>query len=277
MTTRSNSDETTPTAVFHSLLGDESSEIFAVGLDEQATKTLIEELVNLDESPSVQLLTRESVLKWVRDDFCLASLAADLIEAGSLSVRTSDEHYENKLIVTDGMVASIVLVDEYAARFVTDDAEFVASARDHWANRWTEADEFSLRTPGRSRVEDTLAAELGPDVQADFRTMLKALGTARDDEERLDEVGVSLLAAAKHEHLLYDVSNWGEDVGIASKATFSRSKNELEDRGLIDTEKVPIEVGRPRLRLVLGDERLRDADTDDLVSVAQELLSPVPA
>jgi len=43
--------------------------------------------------------------------------------------------------------------------------------------------------------------------------------------------------------------------------------------GLIDTEKVPIDVGRPRLRLMLGDERLNDADSDELATVAQSLLA----
>jgi len=43
--------------------------------------------------------------------------------------------------------------------------------------------------------------------------------------------------------------------------------------GLIDTEKVPIDVGRPRLRLMVGDDRLDQADSDDLASVAQSLLS----
>jgi hypothetical protein len=43
--------------------------------------------------------------------------------------------------------------------------------------------------------------------------------------------------------------------------------------GLLDTEKVPIDVGRPRLRLMLGDDRLRDADTDQLASVTQTILT----
>jgi predicted transcriptional regulator len=84
---------------------------------------------------------------------------------------------------------------------------------------------------------------------------------------------VSLLAAAKHEELLYDISTWGEEVGMASKATFSRTKNQLEERGLIATEKVPIDVGRPRQRLLLGDERLRGAAAAELASAAQSLLS----
>ena len=66
--------------------------------------------------------------------------------------------------------------------------------------------------------------------------------------------GLCLLAAARNEQLLYDVSRWGEEVGLASKATFSRTKTALENAGLVGTEKVPIDVGRPRLRLTLAPE-----------------------
>uniref|UniRef100_UPI000A78D6B4 transcriptional regulator TbsP domain-containing protein n=1 Tax=Halococcus thailandensis TaxID=335952 RepID=UPI000A78D6B4 len=77
--------------------------------------------------------------------------------------------------------------------------------------------------------------------------------------------------------MLYDISRWGEDAGVASKATFSRKKTQLEEQGLLETEKVPIDVGRPRLRLLLGEERLREADADELASVAHEMLSAAPA
>jgi predicted transcriptional regulator len=82
-----------------------------------------------------------------------------------------------------------------------------------------------------------------------------------------------LLVAARHGEMLYDLSKWGEDTGVASKATFSRMKTHLERQGIIETEKVPIDVGRPRLRLLLGDERLREADVEKLASVAREMLA----
>jgi hypothetical protein len=72
--------------------------------------------------------------------------------------------------------------------------------------------------------------------------------------------------------LLYDISKWGEDVGLASKATFSRTKTDLEEAGVVATEKVPIEVGRPRLRLRLGDDRLRSADRDEFGALAELVL-----
>jgi predicted transcriptional regulator len=113
-------------------------------------------------------------------------------------------------------------------------------------------------------------------METDFRTVLESIESMGDDDE-LDEVEVNLLVAAKHEQLLYDISRWGEDAGVASKATFSRTKNHLEEKGLIETEKIPIDVGRPRLRLLLGDERLREAEAEELASVAQSMSSSVEA
>jgi hypothetical protein len=43
--------------------------------------------------------------------------------------------------------------------------------------------------------------------------------------------------------------------------------------GLIDTEKVPVDVGRPRLRLKLGDDRLVNASEAQLATVAQSILN----
>jgi hypothetical protein len=118
-----------------------------------------------------------------------------------------------------------------------------------------------------------MAAEIGEAARDDFDAVLAAIDSARGDGGGLDEVTVSLLVAAKNDVLLYDISKWGEDVGIASKATFSRTKTRLEDLGVIDTEKVPIDVGRPRLRLKLGDERLEGLDADALADEVAEMLA----
>ena len=273
----SNSVETNTTDVLRTVFNEESGEMFAIGFTKEAAEELVEILTEMDDPPMVRLLARESVLKWLRSDFLLASTAAELIAADTLSVRTTDEPFENVLLVSDGSVVSLVPADERVAGLVSDDTEFVETVHEHWASVWETAEEFALRTPARSLVHESLAAEFGPDVESDFRTMLGALDTARGDGDSLDEVVVSLLAAAKHEKLLYDISKWGEDTGVASKATFSRKKTQLEERGLIATEKVPIDVGRPRLRLLLGDEQLREADAGELISVAHGLLSGAPA
>jgi hypothetical protein len=235
----------------------------------------VEELVDVlspDGGPTVRLLADEAVLKAVLDDFIVASRAADLVEAGRLELRTY-QNGDNTLLVTQDSVAALVAGGGRVAALATDDGEFIEGAYDEYANAWETAEPYTLRTPAISRVRETLRESLGPDSADDFDAVLATLETARGDGEGLDEVTISLLVAAKNRELLYDVSKWGEDIGIASKATFSRTKTRLEENDLIDTEKVPIDVGRPRLRLLLGDEELQDADIEELVSATQSALA----
>ena len=155
---------------------------------------------------------------------------------------------------------------------MNDEPVYIAGAYEQYAGALDRAEAFSLRTPGLSRVRETLAERIGESAAADFDAVLTSMESARGDGDGLDEVTISLLVAAKNDELLYDISKWGEDVGIASKATFSRTKSELEDAGLITTEKVPIDVGRPRLRLKLGED-VGDASAGELAAMAQSALA----
>jgi hypothetical protein len=235
----------------------------------------IEELVDVlstDEGPVVRLLADEGVLKDVMDDFIVASRAADLIEADRLSLRTY-QNGDNTLLVTEDTVAALVAAGGRVAALATDEAQFIDGAHEEYAEIWEDAEPFGLRTPAITQVRETLRESLGPDTADDFDEVLATLETARGDGDGLDEVTISLLVAARNRQLLYDISKWGEDVGIASKATFSRTKTRLEEVGLIETEKVPIDVGRPRLRLLLGEDGLEDADVDQLVSATHSALA----
>lgn len=222
--------------------------------------------------PTVRLLAQETVLKDVLGDFLIGSKAADLV-GDVLEIRTLDGAEDNSLLVAETAVMSIVAAGDTVGALVSEDEGFVGAVRDAYEALWSESNTYNLRTPAVSRVRETLDEEIGESVREDFDTILSSLETARGDSEGLDEVTISLLVAAKNDVLLYDISKWGEDVGIASKATFSRTKTKLEDIGLIDTEKVPIDVGRPRLRLKLDDDRLRDVDAGEMAEVAENLLT----
>lgn len=260
-------------SIHRTVLGEATGEAFVAFPSVAAVERLVEVLSQFDEPPTVRLLALEGTLKTAMEDFIVASTTADLVAEGTLSLRATEATGASSLIVTDETIVTIVTAGSLFTGLGTDNEEFVASAREKYATAFEEAEPFSLRTPPISRVHETLAETFGGEVDADFGRVLDSLETVRGDGEGLDEVTISLLVAAKHELQLYDISRWGEDTGVASKATFSRTKTRLEDRGLIDTTKVPIDVGRPRLRLLLGDERLQEADIDDLASVAQELLS----
>ncbi|SDM38144.1 hypothetical protein SAMN04487949_1470 [Halogranum gelatinilyticum] len=260
--------------ILRTVLSDAGDELLIVDPSAGTIEELVEVTTAFDgELPSMHLVADESVLKEVMDDFIVASNAADLIDAGTLVMRTTEADIDNSLLITDDAVMALVSAGDHVAALSTDDADFVDSATETYTDLFEASPDFRLRTPAISRVRDTLRTEISEETEADFNGVLASLETARGDGNGLDEVTISLLVAAKNDVLLYDISKWGEDVGIASKATFSRTKTKLEDMGLIDTEKVPIDVGRPRLRLKLGDDRLRDASTDQLAGVAQSLLN----
>jgi hypothetical protein len=262
------------TEILRSVLAADHDDILLVNPTQEAVERLIAVATEFEgEIPTVRVVADEGKLKAVMDDFIVASNAADLVDEGTLYLKTNEVGAESTLVVTDEVVLSLVTAGDLVAALTTEDPEFVETAFGTYRDEWEGAEEFRLRTPPLSRVRDTMSESISPDVRADFDDVLASLQTARGDGDGLDEVTISLLVAAKNEVLLYDISKWGEDVGIASKATFSRTKTRLEDLGLIDTEKVPIDVGRPRLRLKLGDDRLRSVDANELASVAQSILT----
>jgi hypothetical protein len=272
-TTQSTLIERNATEVCRTVLNDASDDVLAVGLSAETINGMLTVLTERDDPPSLRILAAEAVLKDLVSDFTVASTIADFITDDILSLRTSQDRLDGPLLLTEKRMVAIVSTDTQTAGLRTDDEEFVEDARRHYADRWDTAEPFTLRTPPLSRVQETMDDEFGPDMTADFEQMRTALGTNRgNDHSALDEVDICLLAGARNEALLYDISTWGENVGIASRATFSRKKTNLEEMGLINTEKVPIDVGRPRQRLLLGDERLHEADADELVSVAGSIL-----
>ncbi|MEF8855874.1 MAG: DUF5821 family protein [Haloplanus sp.] len=218
------------------------------------------------DPPSVRVLAESALLKDVMDDFVVASNAADHVASGTLSVR-SGHSAANALMITDATVWALVDVSNRVAALGTEDEEFVETVRETYGAQWETADPFDLRTPPLSRVRETLGEEIGQDTRVDFDAALDALQSAREATGEFDEVMLTLLVAARNDVLLYDISKWGEDVGIASKATFSRTKTTLEEEGLIKTEKVPIDVGRPRLRLKLNEERFDEVTPAELAAV----------
>ncbi|MBB6645115.1 transcriptional regulator TbsP [Halobellus ruber] len=257
--------------VIASALQSGSGTAYVVDPTASMVRSLVEAGVGTDRSASVGVLADRSVLKRMAEEFPVATAAAELVEGGAIELRVAEATAGNALVVTEGSVVAVVDIEERVAGLVTDDEAFVAEANGTYRERFEAAEPFTLRTPALSAVRTSLETELGEEVRSDFDAVFESL-EAREGPD-LDEVVVSLLVAARNDVLLYDVSKWGEDAGIASKATFSRTKTELEERGVIETEKVPIDVGRPRLRLRLGDERLREASPEDLAAVAAELLA----
>ncbi|PSQ17485.1 hypothetical protein BRD00_07195 [Halobacteriales archaeon QS_8_69_26] len=271
---KSNLFESGPDGIVRTVLAEAQGPTYVVAPDESLVEAVVETTMEFeDEPPEVRMLADGTILRRVMEDFIVASSAADLVADGTLEMRTQDGLSENPTVVTGDVVMAVVSAGGDVAGLTTVDDDFVGTAVDSYDEAWTAAEEFDLRTPPLSSVRETLASDVGADTEEDFSDVLSSLETARSGGDGLDEVTISLLVGAKNEQLFYDISRWGEDVGVASKATFSRTKNELEESGIIDTEKVPVDVGRPRQRLTIEDERLEEADSCQIASIAESILN----
>lgn len=229
---------------------------------------------NRDDIENMRILAGEEDLKEVMRDFLISSAASDLIKDGKLELlSTSDSNQRSLAILNDKTLLSFVDTGDSIGSVASEESELVDEVVSLFGDMWDDGKDFKIRTPPISDVRRTLREEIGEETQEDFSAMLDTLETAKGDGEGLDEITVALLAAAKNNILLYDISKWGEDSGVASKATFSRKKTEMETRGLIDTENVPIDIGRPRLRLQFADDELQDATLDEIVEVAKKVMS----
>jgi hypothetical protein len=258
-------------AVLDATVAGSTAEVLVVDPSAETLVSLVEAAAARTDLPPLSVLADEADSKTLTGTFSVAARAADLVEDGALDLRVLDAPVDNTLLISDERVVAFVTAGESVGALSTTDEAFVDAVAGPHRDAFQAAPTYDLRTPSLRRVRETLADEIGSDVRDDFDAVLEAAAPDRTDV--LDEVTVALLVAARNDVLLYDVSKWGEDVGIASKATFSRTKTRLEDAGLIDTEKVPIDVGRPRLRLTLGDDRLEGVDPATFAATAVDVLS----
>jgi hypothetical protein len=265
-------DPAAPAETVRQVLADRGELGYAFDPTPAVLDPLVEAFDGTASDSPARLLLRTEQLKAQVEDFLFASRLADLAARDAVAFRTDDAFANRNLLVFESTVVQIFDIDGQLAAIETTAEPVLSTLETTLDDRWAAGSEFQLRTPARSAVEETIEQELGTDARADFTAVIDSLETARGNDSSLDEVTVALLVAARNEALLYDVSKWGEDVGLASKATFSRTKSHLEDLGIIATEKVPIDVGRPRLRLKFADERLQSASADELASVAIGLL-----
>ncbi|SEH57457.1 hypothetical protein SAMN05192561_10873 [Halopenitus malekzadehii] len=259
--------------VLESATADSDDDLLVVNPSTEAIEAIVSAGIDPDTPaiPHVRLLVEEATIADAMDGFLRASKAAALIDRRTLTIRTPSTDLSTTLLVTSTDVSAIVESTGGVGVLSSSDPAFAGSVGDAYRDRFADATDYRLRTPALDRVRETMDEAIGEEPRADFEAILEAIEDT-ETGDRLDAVAVALLVAAKHGVLLYDLSKWGEDVGLASKATFSRTKTDLEDHGVIETEKVPIDVGRPRLRLQLGDDRLRGLSPVELASTTAELL-----
>jgi hypothetical protein len=224
-----------------------------------------------DSPGSVRILTDDETAKAVRRRFLVASNLVDHIERGTVSLRRQEYHLPSFVIVDDEVTTATGVDESTLTVLTTDEEPFVSDTRESVEEKYEAASEVSLRTPAYSQMLSQLEDNLGSAMREDLETVLGRAVATRSDETSIDPVRLSILVGAKNEVQFYELGNWGESTGVGSKAKFSREKRKLEDVGLIDTEKIPKDIGRPRQRLVLGAD-VDEADPVELLGLTESVL-----
>lgn len=242
---------------------DHLDELLVVDPAESVLAALIQARFESDELPTLAIVATKERLKSTLDAFSTAAKAAALIDEETLSLRQSAAVAGNALLISETSAVAIVQTSDGIATIPADEPATIDAIYTTARTRFDEASQYTIRTPSLTRLQTAMTDEFGVDFQADFEMAINAIGTSKS----INGASLLVLLGAKHERLFYDISTWGEDMGIASRATFSRTKQTLEDDGVIETEKVPIDVGRPRLRLLLADEQLTDRSVSELLDI----------
>jgi len=213
------------------------------------TLELLVQAVETD-APTLHVLASSDDLQAVRRQFPLATVVAELQRQDQLTLTAAAPTGRGTVLVTDETAYAVAHVD---GELVLCDASSTPDTLLEICREYHETESFDLRTPAWGTVSERLIDTFNTDVEADFRFAIQEwMETV--DEQALGTAEIALLVAGMHDLLLYDLSRWGEELGVASKATFSRGKATLVKADILTSEKVPIDVGRPRLRLTLTDE-----------------------
>jgi hypothetical protein len=228
-------------------------------------------VANSRPEASIRLLATEDAVQSAFDNFLTASRAADVPDE-TLAIRTN-EAAGSTVIIGPGQVMAPVSVSNAAAGLIDTTDDFVTAVNSEYEARWEEANPFTIDTPGLTTLIDALESHTSSELSEAFEAAITNADSLGSREDPLDVIILALLLGARYEAQLYDLSEWGEETGLASKATFSRKKSQLADIGVIDTESIPIDVGRPRLELQLAVDVLGAVAPADFVEQSRSVLS----
>lgn len=224
---------------------------------------------------AVRLLLSADAAGGLADDFLLETTVAEARSRGRLAVRIASADLDERLLVGDGTARVVVPIEGTVGIFDVSSEDLVSPLREKYERHWEAGERVRTRAPPRTDLFDAAADRLGDRFVDEFDDALSGAdhlawhGTPTPIE-------LSLVVAGRSGEHLYDVSRWGEDAGFASRSSLSRAKNELESEGLLTIESDPQERGRPRQRLLVGDERLAEADPDEVVPLMRTMLDEEP-
>lgn len=204
------------------------------------------------DPPTVDVLGRSDVFREFRNDFEIGCRASALIRDDLLRLRVAECGNLSMLLITPTEAQLVIFLDEYVDLSTITDEDWVGDVFEEVTAEFEAAEPYSVRKPPFDEVFRTASEKLGEPFETDFRAVLE-LAAEEGRRKAFNAVTAAILVGASHELENYAVGRWLESTGVASTASASRYKTTLEERGLVETENVQVEIGRPRQQLLLTE------------------------
>jgi hypothetical protein len=231
--------------------------------DDISVSEFAEWLITSDLS-GMDILASKTTADNLRRSFPLNSKIKEILEQHNATLYLTEEPSLPTTVIDGNQAHYYVRIDNVRRFVKLSDDEIGSILTDEFESLLESASRVDIDTPVWSELLAKLESVVGLQTRSEFDQLIEA--AKLEEMDSLDAVSVALIAAAQSGALSYDLGKWAEETGVASKATISRRKTALETDGVIYTEKVPVEVGRPRQRLLLADDisavRIDTAEVD---------------
>ncbi|KOX97231.1 transcriptional regulator TbsP domain-containing protein [Halorubrum tropicale] len=228
--------------------------------------------------PPWRVACRPGVVDALSRALVLGSAVAEAVETDQIRVRTGDPlgHGAGGTLFASPDRADAVVGPRGDRTLATSaaetDSEAVDGARATAESRFDAATTEPVGMPSRTRLLAAAREILDDRFADDLAAVLATLdpGEFGRTTEPSDRTLLAALAA-RHDYLFRDLRRWvGTDgVGIAPAQEFTRDREALVDRGLIESIKVPMGPGRPMLRLRAVDDALLRARPTEVPAVLE--------
>lgn len=231
---------------------------------------LIDCVESMVPAEPVRILLSPGVAESVSEEFLLESRVAGAVDRDHLRVRRTTGRCDNRAVLADGRAGVFVSVDQQVGLLPVDAEPMIEELHEVYEPVWESAEPVSTRAPPRKRLSEEGRQQLSDTFTAQLKRALENASTL-EWHGSPTPVELALAIAARTGAHHYDLCVWAEESGFTSRSTVARTKQRLEEDGLLEAEPVPQERGRPRQQLLAGDERLADADAESLVPTLRRL------
>lgn len=218
----------------------------------------------------VRILLSPDVAGSVSEKFLLESRVAAAVDRDHLQVRQTTGRCDDRAVLADGRAGVFVSVDQQVGLLPMDAESIVEELHEVYEPVWESAEPVSTRAPPQKRLSEEGHEQLSDTFTTQLKRALENASTL-EWHGSPTPVELALAIAARTGAHHYDLCVWAEEAGFTSRSTVARTKQRLEEDGLLEVEPVPQERGRPRQQLLVGDERVADADAERLVPTLRRL------